>query len=163
MNLLWLNERYAACYLVRTWGRECCLSVPSLWYSLVLFFLDENFSSPLRENSMVVVFPFPSTSSWVGQVVVHSPSRIVTHPKDKKLPSEKAFGRRRILIPGFIQSPPMLAVYGVALSLSLCRRCRWRFFPSRRMSPKGICHTSVVLLERKSIIMLFILIFTLSL
>jgi hypothetical protein len=44
--------------------------------------------------------------------VVHPPSRIVSHPKDKKLPDlyphihllrkPVALGRRRILIPGFI-------------------------------------------------------------
>jgi hypothetical protein len=53
--------------------------------------------------------------------VVHPPSRIVSHPKDKKFPPGRplALCRGRILIPGFIRSPPTLAVYAVADSLPL--------------------------------------------
>ena len=61
--------------------------------------------------------------------MVLPPSKIVSHPKDKKLPwllpahlpSGKVIGTCRggILIPGFIRSPPMLVVYDVAHSLSL--------------------------------------------
>ena len=56
-------------------------------------------SSPFMENNNVV-FPFPFHIFIVGQLVVHPPSRIVSHPKDKNVPcplpahppSEKAVG-----------------------------------------------------------------------
>ena len=73
-------------------------------------------------------YSFPHLHA-VGQFVVHPPSMIVSHPKDKKFPrtlpahpsSEKAVGtcKGRILIPGFIRSAPTLAVYDVAHSLPL--------------------------------------------
>ena len=42
-------------------------------------------SSPFKGNINVVVFPFPYHHA-VGQLVDHPPTRIVSHPKDKKLP-----------------------------------------------------------------------------
>ena len=73
-------DRYAA----RTCERKCRSSTPSLWFSLVLFFLCK-ISSPFRENNNV--FPFPShifmpfANLWFIPI-----SRIVSHLKDKKLP-----------------------------------------------------------------------------
>jgi len=72
----------------------------------------------------VVVFQFPffPHAHDVGQLVVHPPSRIVSHPKETRSwpdfyslirPPGRPFalGRGRILIPGFIWFPPMLAAY----------------------------------------------------
>ena len=67
-------------------------------------------------------FSFPHLHA-VGQLVAHPPLRTVSHPKDKKLPwplpapkRPLALGRGRIRIPGFVRSPPMLAIYDVAYS-----------------------------------------------
>ena len=63
----------------------------------------------------------------VGQLVVHPPSRIVSHPKDKKLPDlyplirplgwPLALGRGKIFIPGFIRASLTLAHFAHSLLL----------------------------------------------
>ena len=54
-------------------------------FSLVLFFLHVKFS--FTKNNNMVLFPFPFHHLHaVGQIVVNQSSRIVSHPKDKKLP-----------------------------------------------------------------------------
>ena len=58
-----------------------------------------------------------------------------------------ALGRGILLIPGFIWSPRTLAVYDVTHSLPLGDIGRG--FPSLRMRPQGISHTSLVLLESR--------------
>ena len=66
--------------------------------------------------------PFPHLHA-VGQLVVHLPSRIVSHPDLYPLlrpPGRSlALVRRRICIPGFIRSPSKLAVYDVSHSFPL--------------------------------------------
>ena len=77
----------------------------------------------------MVVFPASFPHQYpVGQLVVHPPSKIVSHPKGNKLPclllahppsgNLLALGRGEI-IPGFIRSRLTLAVYDVAHSLPL--------------------------------------------
>ena len=86
-------------------------------------------SSPFSENTNAVVFPFPFhflsisfmplANSWficlLRQFPIISIRRFsdlypLIHPRSRPL----RLGRRRILIPVFIQSPPMLAVCDVA-------------------------------------------------
>jgi hypothetical protein len=65
----------------------------------------------------------------VGQFVVHPPSRIFAHPKERSFPDlyplirlyrrPLPLGRERILISGFIQSPPISAIYDLVHSLPL--------------------------------------------
>jgi hypothetical protein len=91
------------------------------WYKL---------SSRFRENSDVVVFPFPShifmplAKMWFIRL-----QGIVSHPMDKKFPGfyplirppgrPLALGKGGIFIPGFIRSPPTLAVFDVRINLPL--------------------------------------------
>ena len=86
----------------------------------------------------------------IGQLV-HQSSRLVPHPKDKKLPDLYpliryrrgllAFGRGRILILGFIRSPPTVAVCDVAHCLSY-QKVQVGIFSSLRIRPEGMSHTS---------------------
>ena len=79
-------DKFADCLQVWTCGRVCCCSVPSLWCSLVLFILDIKFqvlSCKIICGSTPVSFPHLPT---VDQLVVYLPSKILSHPKEKKLP-----------------------------------------------------------------------------
>ena len=77
--------------------------------------------------------------------MVYLSSKIVSPPKDKKLPWtlsahppwEKTFGRGWILIPGFIRSPPTLAIYKLAQSLPL--GCVDRHFPFTKDEVRRHC------------------------
>ena len=84
-------------YWLVGWLVWCLLEVPNLWKSIPLKCSITmvytcpvswcTISSLFRENNNVVVFPFHFPHLHVvGQLVVHPPSRIVSHPKDKKLP-----------------------------------------------------------------------------
>ena len=90
----------------------------SSWYQI---------SCPFRiNNNNVVVFQFPFHTFMP---FIHPPSRMVSHPKDKKFPDlyllirpprrPLALGRGSKLIPGFILSSLTSSVYGVAHSLLL--------------------------------------------
>ena len=67
MIFYWLIDRYAACYQVRTCGREYRRNIPPLWYSLALFFLDVKF----QIFSMSWNFHWPqmvwTRKSWVAR------------------------------------------------------------------------------------------------
>jgi hypothetical protein len=86
------------------------------------------FLSPFRENNNVIVFPIsfhifmPLANLWLihlqGQFPILRTRSCpdlypLIHPPKRPL----TLGRERILIPGFIRSPPTLAVYDVARSL----------------------------------------------
>ena len=82
--------------------------------------------STFRENVMWYYCRFLAHHHAVGELAVHPPSRIVFHPKDKKLPCTLpalrrtlALGRGRILIPGFIRSLPTSAACDVSHCLLL--------------------------------------------
>ena len=86
--------------------------------------------SPFRENKNIIGFPVPFPYLHaVGQLVVHPPSRIVSHPRTRSFrdlyllihPPRRPFAifRGRILPPGFIRSPPTLAVNDVSHFLPL--------------------------------------------
>ena len=61
------------------------LKVPLPWFSLVFFFYVKLQVFGENNNVVVFLFQFPHLHA-IGQLVVHPPSRIVSHPKDKKLP-----------------------------------------------------------------------------
>ena len=88
------------------------------------------FVSPFRENNNVVVFPIlfhifmPLANLWLIRLQGQFPIlRIISYPDLYPLnrPPKRslALGRGRILIPGFIWPPPMLAANDVAHCLPL--------------------------------------------
>ena len=108
-------------------------------------------SNHFKENNNLVVFPFPFhifmplTNLWFIRLQGYCPilrtrSSLDLYPLIRPPKRRLALGRGRILIPGFIRSPPTLAVYDVAHSLPLGGAGRGS--PSLRMRPEGISHTS---------------------
>ena len=102
------------------WLASSLLAGPDLWKrmslkcSIAMVFICPllswcKISSSFRENSNVVVFKFPFhiCMPLVNLWFIHLQGRPL------------AFDRERILIPGFIRSPPTLAVYDVARALPL--------------------------------------------
>ena len=86
--------------------------------------------SLFRENNNMVLLPFPLqifmplVNLWFIRLQGQFPTLrtrscpdLCSFIRPPRMPL--AFGRKRILIPGFIRTSPMLAVYGAAQSLPL--------------------------------------------
>ena len=83
--------------------------------------------SPFRENGNVVIVPFPFhicmplANLWLirlqGQFPIRRTSSHDLYPLIRPPKRPLALGRGRMFMPGFVRSPPTLAVYNVAHSL----------------------------------------------
>ena len=120
---------------------ESFTSGRTIIYSISLF----------RENNNVVVFPIPFhifmplANLWLirlrGQFsILRTRSCPDLYPLIRPPKRPLALGRGRILIPGFVRSPPTLAVQDVAHSLPRGGVGSH----SLRLRPEGISHTSLV-------------------
>ena len=120
------------CYTLYNWQQTCGRVV--LKYSTTIVFtcplyLDVKYQVLSGKIIMWWYYRFLYTSSSVGQLLDHPPSRKVTYPKDKSCPDlyplirpprrPLTFCRGRILNLEFIWFPPTIAVYSVAHSLPL--------------------------------------------
>jgi hypothetical protein len=101
-------------------SRRCVLLLPTPFTSV--------FISPFRENNNALVFPIPFhifmslANLWLiriqGQFPILRTRVALNSTRSSALwKARLALGRWIILIPGFVQSPPTLAVYDVAHSL----------------------------------------------
>ena len=97
-----------------------CLSglVEENFLEMFLFFWCK-ISSPFRKNNNVVVLPFPFHFSCHWPTLVHQFPilRTISYPLIRPPKRPLALDRRKIFIPGFIRSPPTLAVCSIAHSL----------------------------------------------
>ena len=93
VKILFLLTDWLIGWLIGIWSlagldlwKRMLLMCPSPWCSVLLVFVDvklQVLSGKYQCGTVLVSFPHLHS---VGQLVVHPPSRTVSHPKDKKLP-----------------------------------------------------------------------------
>ena len=96
----------------RSWG----------YFTSGIFYVRKNyhFLSSFRENSNVIVFPFPFHIPLQGRLpIVKTRSCPDLYPFIRPPRRPLVLGRGRILIPWFIRFPPRLSVFDFAHSLPL--------------------------------------------